>query len=635
MRRLPIYVLVNTSSLINDDTLQSYNAGIKILIETLQENIHILKTGYVSIITFDNTITNIYPLSPLSSFTMPTLTTREHESSISEALVQLITIIDNNRLPITSNNIGDWKPLVFIFSDNDSVINVAKEMEDQLRSACEKVIVCSNNDSINIDRYKKISDIILPIDSFNKATILSLLQRILMSIEYASNLDIAHHLGLHPLSPLEIDCRQFYTKSSVTYEAIYPQSQSSSITSIDNLKLAYADITSRLDKEKKELDYVHSQITALEKKKDEIESNLENPSKESGSLIGTIVGAAVGACFSLFGGLVSLFGTTIAGPPTSASDDSKDKNQKLLLDCEKELYVEISKEEQCKKQIEELIYEKINIEKQILLEEQNKFDKVYSSIFAPAEVKRKSHLQVQVYLHLYEESEMVKSLSRESDKNSERRDYIPLSLKLKKGDKVDVEFSIYGETRLKSERKSLIWQGSFTKCSFDYFVPKDIDVDELSCDANLFVNGAMIGEMRFLTQIVDVPRNLNPEILSHRFNRIFISYAHQDAQQIKLLALAYKAQGVDYFYDRDSLAPGDVYEEKIFDYIDSSDLFVLCWSKNAAVSDYVAKEKGRALLRAYPQLSQRDATLKICPISIEPRADLPSDMKEVYNFEVI
>ena len=265
----------------------------------------------------------------------------------------------------------------------------------------------------------------------------------------------------------------------------------------------------------------------------------------------------------------------------------------------------------------------------------DKYNEVYSSIFAPAEVKRKSHLQVQVYLHLYEESEKVKSLAKESDKNAERRDYIPLSLKLKKGDNVDVEFNVYGESRLMSERKSIIWQGAFTKCSFDYFVPKNIDFDELSCEVNLFVNGAMIGEMRFLTQIVETPRNLNPEILSHRFNRIFISYAHQDAQQIKLLALAYKAQGVDYFYDRDSLAPGDVYEEKIFDYIDSSDLFVLCWSKNAAASDYVAKEKGRALLRAYPHLSQRDATLKICPISIEPRADLPSDMKEVYNFEVI
>lgn len=274
------------------------------------------------------------------------------------------------------------------------------------------------------------------------------------------------------------------------------------------------------------------------------------------------------------------------------------------------------------------------LEEYIALEkEANNVSDVYSSIFAPAEIKRKSHLQVQVYLHLYKETELVKSLANESDKNAERRDYIPLSLKLRKGDRIDIELNIYGETRLISERKSVIWQGSFTKCSFDYFIPTNIDVDELSCEANLFVNGAMIGEMRFITHIVDAPRNLNPEILSHRFNRIFISYAHQDATQVKFLALAYKAQGVDYFYDRDSLAPGDVYEEKIFDYIDQSDLFVLCWSKNAAVSDYVAKEKGRALLRAYPQCSLRDATLKICPISIEPKADLPSDMKGIYNFE--
>lgn len=273
---------------------------------------------------------------------------------------------------------------------------------------------------------------------------------------------------------------------------------------------------------------------------------------------------------------------------------------------------------------------KLNLFKKLFCKKSNE---VYSSIFAPAEVKRKSHLQVQVYLHLYKETELVKSLANESDKNAERRDYIPLSFKLRKGDRIDIEFNIYGETRLISERKFVIWQGSFTKCSFDYFVPMNIDVDELSCEANLFVNGAMIGEMRFITHIVDAPRNLNPKISSHRFNRIFISYAHQDADQIKFLALAYKAQGVDYFYDRDSLAPGDVYEEKIFDYIDQSDLFVLCWSKNAAVSDYVAKEKGRALLRAYPQCSLRDATLKICPISIEPKADLPSDMKEVYNFE--
>ena len=83
----------------------------------------------------------------------------------------------------------------------------------------------------------------------------------------------------------------------------------------------------------------------------------------------------------------------------------------------------------------------------------NVFYNVYSSIFAPAEVKLKSHILVQVYLHLYEETEKVRALAQESQKDAERRDYIPLQCKLKIGDKVDVLLNIYGETLLISDKK--------------------------------------------------------------------------------------------------------------------------------------------------------------------------------------
>lgn len=264
-----------------------------------------------------------------------------------------------------------------------------------------------------------------------------------------------------------------------------------------------------------------------------------------------------------------------------------------------------------------------------------KNDEVYSSVFAPAEMRRGSHFLIQVYLHLYEEADKVKSLAAESDNDAKRRDYVALQMKLKQDDKVDVELNIYGRSRLTNIRKSVLWRGAFTKCSFDYLVPQNIDVSELSSEINMYVNGVLLGEMRFITKIVYAPRNLYSEILSRTFKKIFISYAHQDIRQVRNLALAYKAQGVDYFFDRDKLKAGDVYEEKIFQYIDSADLFILCWSKNAAQSDYVAKEKKRALSHAYPQLSYEDATLKIFPISMEPRADLPKNMEEIYNFEVI
>ena len=261
------------------------------------------------------------------------------------------------------------------------------------------------------------------------------------------------------------------------------------------------------------------------------------------------------------------------------------------------------------------------------------YNNVFSSIFAPAEIQCNSHMLVQVYLHLYEEIQKVKTLAQESDKNAERRDYIPLQCKLKKGDKVDVSLNIYGETLLMSDKKSVVWQGSFTKCSFDYFVPKDIDVDELSCMALLSVNEIPVGEMRFITKIVESPRKLNPEIIAHKYNKVFISYAHKDEAKVKSFHEGLKLAGIEHFFDRAYLKTGDIFPQVIQDYINSADLFVLFWSENAALSDYVQKERTQALERAFPQVKpQQAAKLSIYPMSIEPRAELPSDMKENYHF---
>ena len=261
------------------------------------------------------------------------------------------------------------------------------------------------------------------------------------------------------------------------------------------------------------------------------------------------------------------------------------------------------------------------------------YDDVFSSIFAPAEVKPKSHMQVQVYLHLYEETEKVSLLAVESDKNAERRDYIPLQCKLKKGDKVDVVLNIYGEALLMSDKKNVVWHGSFTKCGFDYFVPKGIDVDELSCVALLSVNEVPVGEMRFITKIVEHPRVLNPEITVHKYSKVFISYSHKDESKVKFLHEGLELGSIHHFFDRKYLKAGDVFPQVIQDYINSADLFILCWSENASKSEYVQKERLQALARAFPQVQpEREAKLRIYPMSIEPRAELPSDMRDNYHF---
>lgn len=57
--------------------------------------------------------------------------------------------------------------------------------------------------------------------------------------------------------------------------------------------------------------------------------------------------------------------------------------------------------------------------------------------------------------------------------------------------------------------------------------------------------------------------------------------------------------------------------------------------KNAAESDCVTLERKQALALAYSLVDMEKATMTIHPSSIEPRAEYPKEMNEVYNFEEV
>ena len=159
-------------------------------------------------------------------------------------------------------------------------------------------------------------------------------------------------------------------------------------------------------------------------------------------------------------------------------------------------------------------------------------------------------------------------------------------------------------------------------------------MDEICCEVNLSLNNVPIGEMLFNVKIGEVEDTTPAEFGSREYNKIFISYSHDDVAKVKYIANAYRLEGKEYFFDRHYLKSGDVYPEEIKNFINTSDLFILCWSANASKSEYVRKELSQALNLAYPKIQPREkARLTIRPISIDPRADPPDEMKDIYNFE--
>ena len=259
----------------------------------------------------------------------------------------------------------------------------------------------------------------------------------------------------------------------------------------------------------------------------------------------------------------------------------------------------------------------------------DKGDLVNSAIFAPAEIAKGDDMMVQVFIYKDEETDQIVIEAKSADENATKRCYAPLNFKLRKGDKVTICLDIRSLS-LSDNQKELTWQGKYTKCAFFVCVPMDYNKQKILGEVTLSVKGLMLGQLQFMTKVTNIVTDKgSAEISTKLYKRVFISYSHKDATIANAIAEGYKALGtIDYFFDRHSLSSGELFEKKIFQYIDSCDLFILCWSKNAEASEWVNKERVRAFYAALDEPPR----LRLYPINIIPYASPPVDMINAFHF---
>ena len=71
MRRLPVYVLIDTSGSMYGEPIEAVKNGLSIMLSTLNSDPYALETAYLSIITFNDTPNQILPLTEISSVKIP------------------------------------------------------------------------------------------------------------------------------------------------------------------------------------------------------------------------------------------------------------------------------------------------------------------------------------------------------------------------------------------------------------------------------------------------------------------------------------------------------------------------------------------------------------------------------------
>jgi uncharacterized protein YegL len=140
-RRLPIYLLLDTSNSMSGEPITAVQNGVQMVISALQNDPQALETAYISIITFESVVKQIIPLTELSQFTPPQLIAGGC-TSMGEALKFVSESADKEIMKNTPDTKGDWKPMVFIMTDGaptddfDSGLEVFKAHKWGMVVAC-------------------------------------------------------------------------------------------------------------------------------------------------------------------------------------------------------------------------------------------------------------------------------------------------------------------------------------------------------------------------------------------------------------------------------------------------------------------------------------------------------------------
>jgi uncharacterized protein YegL len=163
-RRLPVYLVLDTSGSMTGEPIEACRQGIKALLSDLRGDPQALETAYLSVITFSNSAQQLSPLTELGLFSEPTLTA-SGATSLGEALKVLEQSIDREVRKATPTQKGDWKPLIFLMTDGQPT-DVWEATADAFKAKkVGNVIACAAGPGANSTMLKRITDSVVELSN--------------------------------------------------------------------------------------------------------------------------------------------------------------------------------------------------------------------------------------------------------------------------------------------------------------------------------------------------------------------------------------------------------------------------------------------------------------------------------------